>query len=133
MNGSILCKDSSEKEFSMPFTLKINCLDLLIPITDGLQDLLSAGALKASQNLKKACLLMTNFKMIMDTIEDRTKFASIEKTDSGTFLFAKHFSGSHVAIMLKFNSSEKTLMIEGKAADASILTFVMNSVSDLIM
>lgn len=117
----------------MPFTLKINCLELLIPVTDGLQDLLSAGALKASQNLKKTCLLMTNFKMIMDTIEDRTKFASIEKTENGTFLFAKHFSGNHVAIMLKFNSSDKILMIEGKATDASILTFVMNSVSDLIM
>ena len=117
----------------MPFTLKISCLDLLIPVTDGLQDLLSAGALKASQNLKKTCLLMTSFKTIMETIDDRTKFASIEKTENGTFLFAKHFCGDHVAIMLKFNQSEKILTIEGKSTNATILTFVMNSVSDLIM
>jgi len=132
-NGSILFKDINEKEVKLQFTLKISCLDLLIPVTDGLQDLLSVGALKSSQNLKKTCLIMTNFKIIMETINDRTKFASIEKTDNGTFLFAKHFSGNHVAIMLKFNPSDKQLTIEGKATDSTILTFVMNSVSDLIM
>merc|ERR1712038_1395676 len=133
INGSISFRDPNEKEIKMPFTLKISCLDLLIPVTDGLQDLLSAGALKASQNLKKTCLLMTSFKTIMETIDDRTKFASIEKTENGTFLFAKHFCGDHVAIMLKFNQSGKILTIEGKATNAKILTFVMNSVSDLIM
>ena len=133
VNGSILFKDINEKEVKLQFTLKISCLDLLIPVTDGLQDLLSVGALKSSQNLKKTCLIMTNFKIIMETINDRTKFASIEKTDNGTFLFAKHFSGNHVAIMLKFNPSDKQLTIEGKATDSTILSFVMNSVSDLIM
>ena len=125
--------DTNETELAMTFTLKISCLDLLIPVTDGLQDLLSAGALKSSHNLKKTCLIMTNFKQIMETINDRTKFASIEKTENGTFLFAKHFSGNHVAIMLKFNPSEKLLTIEGKATDSSILSIVMNCVSDLIM
>ena len=86
INGSISFTDPNEKEMKMPFTLKISCLDLLIPVTDGLQDLLSAGALKASQNLKKTCLLMTSFKTIMETIDDRTKFASIEKTENGTLV-----------------------------------------------
>ena len=76
---------------------------------------------------------MTNFEIIMSTIEDRTKFASIEKTENGTFLFAKHFSGSHIAIMLKFNPSDKTITIEGKATDLVSLTAVMNSVSDILM
>merc|ERR1712223_667843 len=133
INGSISFRDPNEKEIKMPFTLKISCLDLLIPVTDGLQDLLSAGALKASQNLKKTCLLMTSFKTIMEIIDDRTEFASIEKTENGTFVFAKHFCGDHVAIMLKFNQPEKILTIEGKATNATILTLVMNSVSDLIM
>ena len=133
MCGSMRFEDSSGTQVDIPFKVKINCLDILIPVTDGLQDLLSAGALKASKSQKKTCLLLTNFEIIMSTIEDRTKFASIEKTDNGTFLFAKHFSGSHIAVMLKFNPSDKTITIEGKATDSLTLTAVMTSVSDIIM
>ena len=131
--GSMVFVDSSGTQVNIPFKVKIHCLDILIPVTDGLQDLLSTGALKAAKSQKKTWLLMTNFDMIMDAIEDRTKFAPIEKTDNGTFLFAKHFRGSHIAIMLKFTPSDKTLTIEGKATDPSTLTAVMSSVSDILM
>ena len=133
ISGEMAFEDFSGNQVNIPFTVKINCLDLLIPVTDGLQDLLSAGAMKAADNQKKTCLLMTTFDSIMATIEDRTRFAAIEKTVNGTFLFAKHFSGSHIAIMLKFNASDKTLTIEGKATDSPTLRSVMISVSDIIM
>ena len=105
----------------------------MIPVKDGLEDLLSAGALKATQNLKKTCLLMTNFDSIMKTIEDRTRFAVIEKTEGGAFLFATHFSGNHIAIMLKFNPTNNTLLIEGKSSDLPTLASLMASVRDVIM
>ena len=125
--------DVSGKYVKMPFKVKISCLELLIPVFDGLQDLLSSGAMKAADNQKKTCLLMTSFDSIITAIEDRTRFAMVEKTDNGIFLFAKHFSGSHIAIMLKFNPSDKSLSIEGKATDSSTLKSVMISVSDIIM
>ena len=133
LNGTMKFEDSSNNQVILPFTVKINCLDLLIPVTDGLEDLLSSGAMKAKQNQKKTCILMTNFDGIMTTIEDRTRFATIEKSENGTFLFAKHFSGNHIAIMLKFNASDKTLVIEGKSTDQTTLKSVMVSVSDIIM
>ena len=62
--GSVTFEDSTGTQVNIPFKVKIHCLDILIPVTDGLQDLLSAGALKASKSQKKTCLLLTNFESL---------------------------------------------------------------------
>ena len=133
-----LCKRLSNNQdpqqlSNLPFTVKVNCINLIIPITDGLQDLLSTGAMKAAQHEKKTCLLTNTFNSIMDTIEDQTRFATIERTENGAFLFGQHFSKNHVALMLKFSTSDKTLTIEGKSTDALVLKSVMISVCDIII
>merc|ERR1712126_472845 len=104
-----------------------------VPIAHNPQDFLSHEGFKYSQNQRKRCLIMTDFEKIMERVNYRTTFATVEKTDNGALLLAQHISGNYIAIMMKFNSSEKLLTIEGKATDSSILTLIMNFFCDLIV
>jgi len=122
----------SRSSKSESFSLPVSHLDLLVPLKDGLADLLSQGVLTACMSKRKTLTEMRKFKHVLKAVNRHSGFGIAEEMEESAFLGA-NFIGKHpVALLLKFSSEEGKLAVDGKASDQDTLAKVMKDFSDIL-
>ena len=114
LDGTVTYK-SGGRERRMDFSLEISTLDLLAPMKEGLTDLLSQGALRASTTKKKTLREMKKFKHVMRAVGKKSGFAVAEQVEDSAYLSAKFLNRYPVALLLKM--SDGKLVVDGKSVE----------------
>jgi len=93
---------------------------IMVPEPEELTDLLASGILEHSSGATRQCNA-GSFDEILHGLSTNFCFAVVEHIENAAYLHAKSLKGHHVAFKIKFDSTKKTLSVEGKSNSAPIL------------
>jgi flagellar motor switch protein FliG len=103
---------------------------IMTPEPEELTDILASGILDASSKLARQCS-SSNFEEILFLLSSKFCFAVVEQIENAAYLHAKSLQGHHVAFKIKFDSSTRSLSVEGKSNSATILNHLSKEIDGL--
>ena len=103
---------------------------IMSPEPEELTDILASGILDASSRLVRQCS-SSNFEEILVGLSSKFCFAVVEQIENAAYLHAKSLKGHHVAFKIKFDSSSRSLSVEGKSNLSSILNHLSQEIEAL--
>ena len=103
---------------------------IMIPEHEELTEILASGILEASSKVVRHCST-SNFEQILVGLSSKFCFAVVDQIENAAYLHAKSMKGHHVAFKIKFDSSNKSLNVEGKSNSSNILNHLTQEIETL--
>lgn len=129
IRGTATYKFKNGSQDKLDFKLIFKSSKFMNPESEGLNELLTQGALQHSSSVTKSTSL--TFNQLLSKLSSALNFAVVEQVENTAFIFGKTMKSQHsVAFFIKQNGPNSYLM-DGKATNPSILAALTEEIRDM--